>query len=103
MVGVWCLGAHYLVPSTAQSLKSVTPFFCPASLKWIVMNHNLESKRSLPELGLETLDQWASYVSTLCQPLGEGKVTPNQPTHLGPFTHNSIETHQRRVRLRAHG
>ena len=82
MVVVGCLGAHYLVPSTGQSLKSVMPFVSPASLKWIVMNHNLESKRPLPHLGLETLDQWVSYVSTLCQPLGEGKVTPNQPTHL---------------------
>ena len=75
-------GSHYLVPSIAQSLKSAKSFFGPAGLKWVVMNHNLESKRPLPQLGLETLDHWASYVSTLCQPLGEGKVTPNRPTHL---------------------
>lgn len=96
---VWCLGSHCPAPSLGQSSKSVKPLFCLDSVKWIAMNSNLESKQPPFQLGLGTLDkdQWASYVSTLCQPLRKGKETPNQPAHLDHPHTTPWRPHQWRV------
>lgn len=57
-----------------------------------------------PQLGIQTITSPVGSgdlrpmgllcLSTLCQPLGEGKVTPSQPTHLDHSRTNAIETHR---------